>query len=162
MVLAGMEKNIGCSIKTVGRMCVTGTPDQFNTCSESQCCCCWCESVISSRLISDTVICDMFTRISRFPSCGLERGVLFTLDERKKESWVEANLSGNGSNDGSRLEISGDDAQAEIDAATSLHGPHYVARALKIPDNNFSSKATKLLRTLILPVNHGSNWAAFL
>src|SRR5208282_1492886 len=45
--------------KTVGRTCTTGNPDQFSTCSASQCCRCWGESVIAVRLICDTVICEI-------------------------------------------------------------------------------------------------------
>jgi hypothetical protein len=46
----------GCWRKTVGRTLTTGNPDQFSTCSQSQCCRCWGESVISVRLICETVI----------------------------------------------------------------------------------------------------------
>src|ERR1700677_3655724 len=51
-----------CWRKTVAR---TGTPDQFNTCSPNQCCRCCGESVISVRLIWDTVICEILTNTSR-------------------------------------------------------------------------------------------------
>ncbi len=53
--------------KTVARMCTTGNPDQFSTCSPSQCCRCWGESVIAVRLICDTVSCEILTNTSRPP-----------------------------------------------------------------------------------------------
>src|SRR5260370_30335051 len=52
---AHSEKN-GCWRKTVGRTLTTGNPDQLSTCSQSHCCRCWGESVISVRLICETVI----------------------------------------------------------------------------------------------------------
>src|SRR6476469_2685316 len=53
------------SKKMVGLTCDTGTPDQLRTCSLSQCCCCLIDWVISVRVICETVICEMFTRISK-------------------------------------------------------------------------------------------------
>src|SRR5262249_39505646 len=62
---AAQSRKKGFWRKTVGRTCTTGRPDQFNTCSPSQCCRCWGESVIFVRLICDTVICEMLTNASR-------------------------------------------------------------------------------------------------
>src|ERR1700738_2783714 len=62
---AAMLEKKKCSKKTVDRTCTTGTPDQLRTCSPSQCCCCCGDSVILVRVICDTVICEILTRISK-------------------------------------------------------------------------------------------------
>ena len=48
-------------------MFTTGRPDQFSTCSASQCSRCWCDSAVLVAVICDTVICDRSTRASSFP-----------------------------------------------------------------------------------------------
>jgi hypothetical protein len=45
--------------------CTTGNPDQFSTCSPSQCCRCWGESVISIRLICETESWEMLASRDR-------------------------------------------------------------------------------------------------
>jgi len=55
--------------KMVGRTWTTGNPDQLSACSASQCCRCCGESVISVRLICDTVSWEMLTNTSRSPRC---------------------------------------------------------------------------------------------
>ena len=52
------------ALKTVGRIVMTGSPDQDRACSASQCCLCCGLSVVSLMLICETVICDMFTMAS--------------------------------------------------------------------------------------------------
>ena len=64
---AAIVVNIGVSRNTVDRMCTTGRPDQFSTCSASQCSRCWCDSAVLVAVICETVICDRSTRASSFP-----------------------------------------------------------------------------------------------
>ena len=54
----------GFSMKTVGRTCTTGTPDQLMMCSASQCSRCCLDSEVLVSVICETVICDMLTRTS--------------------------------------------------------------------------------------------------
>ena len=53
--------NNGLSKKRVGRTCTTGSPDQFSTCSDSQCSRWWCDSLMLSASIWDTLICERDT-----------------------------------------------------------------------------------------------------
>src|SRR5258706_10867412 len=71
--LSAMERaatvvNNGLSKKTVGRTCTTGSPDQFSTCSDSQCSRWWCDSLMLSASIWDTVICERETSASKLPT----------------------------------------------------------------------------------------------
>src|SRR5258708_38967214 len=57
----GVSRNMG------GLMCTTGRPDHSSTCSQSQCCRCWADSVVLGSVIWETVICDMLTSTGTFP-----------------------------------------------------------------------------------------------
>ena len=54
-------------MNTVGRMRVTGRPDQFSMCSASQCSRCWWDSVVLVRTIWETVICYILASSSTGP-----------------------------------------------------------------------------------------------
>ena len=57
----------GLSRKTVGLTWITGSPDQFTTCSASQCRRCCLDSSVLVSVICDTVSWDMLTITSRRP-----------------------------------------------------------------------------------------------
>src|SRR5215470_16019777 len=56
---AAIVVNNGVSRNTVGRTCTTGRPDQFSTCSASQCSLCCGLAVVWVMLIWASVICDI-------------------------------------------------------------------------------------------------------
>ena len=61
------EVNNGLSRNVVGLTWITGSPDQFNTCSASQCRRCCLDSLVLVSVICETVIWDMLTSTSRWP-----------------------------------------------------------------------------------------------
>src|SRR6187401_1105164 len=81
-----------CSRNAVARTCTTGRPDQFSTCSASQCCRCCGESVIVVRLICETVIWEMLTNTSSFARSRATAAAMAVASRYEADTLIPKNI----------------------------------------------------------------------
>ena len=128
---AAIVVNSGVSRNAVGRMCTTGRPDQFSTCSASQCSRCWCDSAVLVAVICDTVICDRSTRASSCP---------YSLR--------------NGGHHGRRQQVVRRHGHREEHPRHALQRGRYRLGPGQVADDDFRAELFHLSRTLVLAADH--------